>query len=327
MLKRMLLIFIGVIQCMLYSPSLMADGVVWTFPEYISSTGVNASDPCVGLDINGNAVAAWIENGYLISSVMPVNGDWSTSVLISGPGVSSPQLVVDASGNATAIWMQNGIVSTASQPLNGKWSSVTSLSPSGSSAPQIAVDATGNVVAVWVTSGVIESATRLFGGAWQATPDMLSSSGMDLPQVAIGANGNVVAVWHNTVSSPSAVFAANKPISGTWSAAQTISSASYNSAYPKIAVDSHGNAAAIWFRYMVSNNNFSNVVLQAALRPYNGSWAAPADLSGGGYYDPADLVSKVQYDPPAKRLPFGTPPWTGPLFMISWRFYPPAGNG
>lgn len=295
-MKRILALSIGVLQCLLCAPSLMADGVVWTFPETISTANQNASNPCVGLDVNGNAVALWIENGVVRASTMPVNGDWTASVAISGASASAPQLVVDVNGNATAIWVQSGLISTATLPFNGSWSGVATLSAAASSAPQIAVDTSGNVVAIWVTNGVIESATQLFNQSWQATPDILSSTGMDSPQVAIGANGNVVAVWHNAVSTPSAVLSAQKLLSGSWSAAQTISSASYNCAYPKIAVDPNGNAAAIWFRYQVSNMNYSNVGLQAALCPYNASWASAADLSGSGYYNPANLVSKVQYD-------------------------------
>ena len=279
-----------------YSPQLMAGGVVWTSPATISTSNKNASDPQVGLDNNGNVVAVWVENGFVISKTLPVNGSWSSPTTLSGSGASIPQLVVDGNGNANAIWIENGVVNVASKALNGSWSAATALSSSGASSPQIALDTNGNVVAVWVLNGVIQSATHLFGGSWPGSPDDLSGSGMDYPQVAIGANGNVVAVWHGVFSSMDTVFAANKSISGTWNAPEQISSASYNCVFPKIDVDLNGNAIAVWFRYQVANTVYSDVVLQAATCPYSDSWTAPIDLSRAGLYDPASLFGNVYYD-------------------------------
>lgn len=296
-MKKLLAIFVGVLQLLFYSQPLMADGVIWTLPELISTPNQNASEPQIGVDNAGNAVAVWVENGYVLSSIMPANGSWSASSIISGSGSSSPQLTVDVSGNATAVWVENGVISTASLPFKGSWSGITALSSGGASAPQLTVDTTGNLVAAWVANGVIESVTKLFGASWSSPPDMISSSGMSAPQVTISDKGNVQAVWHNLNSSPVTVLAATKSINGKWSAEQTISPLTYNSAYPKVALDSNGNATAIWFKYQDDNTAFSNVELQAAVCPYNGSWAAPLRMQQQlGLYNPAKLVSSVQYD-------------------------------
>lgn len=270
--------------------------VAWTLPTTISSPNQDASSPQVGIDSSGNVVAVWIENGFVLSSTMPVKGNWSSPTTISGSGASVPQLTVDSNGNATAVWVQNGIINAASQPFGKSWGASTALSLSGASSPQMAEDAAGNVVAVWVFNGVIQSATHLFGGSWPGTPDTISATGADSPQVAIGANGNVVAVWHGVVASINAVFAANKSISQTWNAPQVISSPTLNSVYPKVAVDANGNAVAIWFRFQFVNTVYSNVVLQGATGPFNGNWTTPVDISLAGMYNPALLVSNVDYD-------------------------------
>lgn len=309
-----------------YFQPLMADGVIWTFPSTISSIDQDASDPKVGIDSNGDVIAIWIENGFVISSSMPYNGTWTSPTTISGSGASAPQLVVDANGNATALWVQNGIINTATQPAGGSWGSVTALSSSGASSPQIAFDTSGNVVAVWVLNGVIQSATCLFGGIWQATPDTISDAGMDSPQVAIGGNGNVVAVWHGILDSMDTVFTANKPIDGSWNPAEPISSPTYYSAYPKLDVDANGNAIVIWYRFEVANTVYSNVVLQSTSCPYGGSWTIPVDLSRVGIYNPALLTADVDYDGNGNAVATWNTSFDGSSFFYEVALLPAGGT-
>ncbi|MBI2742349.1 MAG: hypothetical protein HYX48_00330 [Chlamydiales bacterium] len=269
----------------------------WTSPPVtISSKGQDASDPRIGIDTAGNAVAAWIENGVVISSNFSFEGSWSEPIAVSDSQASSPSLVVDINGNATLIWIQNDLIWTSSQPSNKNWSTPISLSSSSSSSPQIAVDTSGNLIAVWVGADGIESSTKLSGGSWQATPDLLSDKGADSPQIAIGANGKAVAVWREVISSVDTIFAASKIVNGSWSSAQTISSHSYNSAYPKVAVDKNGNAIAIWYRYHASGDIYSEVVVQASSQPFGKSWTTPTDLSPPGIFNPAFLTALVTID-------------------------------
>ncbi|MBS0606595.1 MAG: hypothetical protein JSR57_06570 [Verrucomicrobia bacterium] len=267
-------------------------------PTTISSGGVDASDPHIGMATSGDIVAAWLENGLVVSRSKPLSNPWDTLATLSGNGATSPQLAVDPSGNATAIWVEGGAVKTANKPSAGSWSSATSLSASSSSAPQIAVRSNGDLVAVWVEGGVIKSSTQLFGGSWSAA-DTLSASGADSPQVAIGDNGDVFAVWHaqNGISLIETIYTATKAIAGSWSAAATISDANTNSVIPQIAVDPNGNATAIWFSYNLSGSDYTNVKVQsAAYSATSFSWSSPVALSEAGKKNPASLQLQVLYN-------------------------------
>lgn len=63
----------------------------------------------------------------------------------------------------------------------------------------------------------------------------------------------------------------------TWSAPSTLSSLMVNSSDPRIATDTSGNATAVWVE---------NGFVKASFMPVNGSWGAPATLSGSGASSP-----------------------------------------
>ncbi len=287
-------------------------------PTTISTPGVDASDSSVAVDPNGNSVAVWLENGIVMSSSQPEDGSWSTSLdTLSNAGSSDPQVVFDALNTVTAIWLENGVVKTSFKLFDGSWSATpVALSGSGASSPSIAIDYQGNAVAVWVENGLIKSSTQLNGGSWSVTPDTLSSAGADSPQVAVGLDGTVVAVWHaeDDVTSIDTIFSATKQIAGTWSAVQEISSASLNSVYPQVAVNSTGDAMAIWFTYSLTGSMYSNVVLQSASLPANGTWSSPLSVSDAGMINPAVLVSHVAFDGDGIGIAVWTTSYDGATF-------------
>lgn len=297
-MKRILIVFFTM---MLSFSLLHCDDITWSSPPItVSSATLNASDPQIAMDSNGNAVAAWVENGLVKSSNLPVNGSWSTSATLSNSGASSPRIVADAAGNATAVWLEGGVLKTSNQPFNGSWSATaTTLVSSGASAPQIAVQASsGDVVVVWVKGSLIQSATKHFNGNWPILPDTISSVIIpsDSPQVAISANGAVIAVWHGVVASVDTVYSATKTLSGAWSLGQAISNALFSSAYPQVAIDPNGNAIAIWYRYNVASSIYSSVVVQSASLSFGGSWTDPVDLSSPGIVNPAHLIARIAID-------------------------------
>ncbi len=268
-----------------------------TPPETISTLGVDASNPHNAMDLNGNIVAIWVENGAIISKNKLVGEDWSTATQLASSGGSAPQIVVDPSGNATAVWVQSGVIKACSQPLGSTWGTVKTLSSSGASSPQIAVNtATGDVVAVWVNAGIVKSSTKAFGGSWSLVADTLSATNSAAPQVAFGSGGKVIATWH-TLNSVSNVYNVNQATKtgslGTWSVAAMISDPSINSVFPQAAVDANGNIFAIWYTYNLQGNVYSNVVLQSAIMLSGSPWSTPADVSEPGRINPVNLTSKV----------------------------------
>lgn len=279
---------------------LMSAEINWSFPpSTLSASGINASNPSLAMDSNGNIVAVWIENGVVKSKSKLVSSGWSgSSATLSGSGASSPRVVSDLNGNSAAIWVENGIIRASTKTLSGNWSSSTSLSTSGASSPSLAVGVAGDLVAVWVRSGNIESSTKLFGANWQ-TRVTITSSGAAFPSVAIGGSGSntrAIVVWQGVASSVNVVFASTRLISGSWSAQQRISDNLRQAGYPDVAVDTNGNAIAVWYCYDVKGPVYSGVVVQSSSRPSTGSWSPITSLSSAGMRNPATLGVRVAYD-------------------------------
>lgn len=301
----------------------------WTFPPTtISSVGVDASDPHIGMASSGDAVAVWLENGEVVSKSKPLGNPWDTLAILSGSGAASPQLAVDPNGNATVVWIEGGGVKTANKPSGGSWSSAFDLSLSSSSSPQIAVGSNGDLVAVWIESGVIRSKTKLFGGSWSLSADILSTAGADSPQVSIGDNGDVFAVWHaqNGISFIETIYSATKTIAGSWSSATTISDPNTNSVFPQIAADSNGNATAVWFIYQLSGSTYSNVIVQAT--SYSAAdfiWNTPQPLSDAGEKNPAKLKSQVAYSNTGLPVAAWSNSYDGATFQIEVSQNNPSG--
>lgn len=278
---------------------IFADPLNWGPPESISDVAQDASEPRIGIDENGNLVAAWIENGVVKAKTKSLNAPWEQdSASVSEHGASSLELVVAPSGDATAIWCRDGVIETASLPFQENWQSPVVLSATGASAPQISVNSSGNLAAIWICDGIIQASIKSINGNWPSLPDDLSLSlaFSDSPQICLGDSGIIVAVWHSINGQIDTIYAASSVFGEPWSDAIAISNLSDASLQPKVAVDVDGNATAIWYRYTYANRNYSDVFVQSAFLPFNGSWTEPLDLSDEGFWDPNELVAAVKYN-------------------------------
>jgi hypothetical protein len=211
-----------------------------------------------------------------------------TDLSTTGQDAFEPVVAVDAAGNATAVWERfngtNDIVQAATRPAGGGWSAGQDLSAAGENARRqhVGVDAAGNATAVWERSNgtnfIIQAATRPAGDAWGAAQD-LSAAGQEAqqPDVAVGAAGDAVAVWKRSNGTNFIIQAATRLAGGGWGAAQDLSAVGQEAQDPRIAVDGHGNAVAVW-----SRSNGTNFIIQAATRPAGGGWGAAQDLSATG---------------------------------------------
>ncbi|MBS0621182.1 MAG: hypothetical protein JSS61_06980 [Verrucomicrobia bacterium] len=270
--------------------------ISWGSPSNISTSGVSASAQQVAIDLSGNAVAVWLENGFVKASTIPAGGSWSAPVTLSGvtAGATAPQVAIDGSGTATAIWIGNSQVQVSQHPLAGSWSSATSISAVGASNPTLAVDNSGNVVAAWALGGSVLSKTKPAAGSWPLLGDTLSITG-SFPTVY--ANEGYAALgWQDTSGANPQVMVATKTIEGVWSVGTAVSQSGINASTPAISIDDFGNTAAIWFRYDVSGNAYSNVILQSSYLPLNGNWSTPVDISEASYVNPALLQKTISID-------------------------------
>jgi len=270
----------------------------WSSPETLSMMMVDASDPQIVMDSSGNSTAAWVENGFIIVSSQPLNGSWGGRTTLSSSDSSSPRLAVDGSGDVTAIWLEGSVVKSSTLPFGGSWGAATTLSLSGASSIVLAVNSNGDAVAVWDRAGFIEAATKPLSLFWSLV-SILSGGTADNPHVAIGENGKIVAVWHAVLAGIHNVQSASQTIGGIWTSAINAVpvATSFVHNYPKVSVDSNGNADLIWYRYISSGDYYSDLfVATSSLANASSAWAIPAPISGTLSLKKVALTNKITHD-------------------------------
>jgi hypothetical protein len=159
-----------------------------------------------------------------------------------------------------------GLLAAAPANAAPTWLAPDDLSATGQNAesPQVALDSQGDAVAVWRrydgANYIVQAATRPAGGAWQE-PDDLSEAGQNAenPQVAVDSQGDAVAVWRRYDGANYIVQAATRPTGGAWQEPDDLSATGQNAENPQVAVDSQGDAVAVWRRY-----DGANYIVQAA---------------------------------------------------------------
>jgi len=267
-------------------------GGSWSAPVNLSKAG--AFEPLVAVDPEGAVTAIWLleraggNRSVVQSASQPAGGSWSAPVNLSSvkQAARSPQVALDPLGGATAVWEveDSGAVQSASRPAGGSWSAPVNVSGTGAWTyqPQVGVDSQGNATAVWTNSegkgSLIESATRPAGGNWSA-PVNLSKPARNTQeaQIAVGPQGDATAIWARSNGGDLVIQGAVRPAGGSWSASVDISAHhGQGGFYPRVAVDSRGNATAVWKGY---DRNRHNLAVQAATRPLGGRWSLPTDVS------------------------------------------------
>lgn len=306
-----------------------AEGLSWERPVTLSSEGIEASNPSISIDSLGNVYAIWLERDVIQSRAMLVGKDWGPSTQVAqGKNINFLQLVTDETGTSTALWVDTGTLKSSTQQLNEAWSTPIVLTDKGvSSNPVLAIDISGNIVAVWVQtdeSNVVslQSSTKLSGRDWQGNPDTISGSTVNssAPDAFIGSDGTVFAVWHSISDAADQLNSASKKINeGVWSQPKQFfpptTSIHYN--YPKVIVDSRGNAYALWFRFNQSEESFSNVVLTASqLRAGTSDWLTIEEISENSLKNPADFTLKLCIDKYDNLLAVWTSSKDGCMFNV-----------
>lgn len=260
----------------------------WSLPVEV---GQDASGgPVLGVDTSGNAVSLWEAfNGanFLIQSASKLfRQNWTLPITISTAGLDGifPSIAVDGSGNATGGWQRfnglSGITQAATKPFGGNWTDPEDIGLGEHivGGTIMAVDGNGNLVSVWTRSdGTIRSATKLFGADWTAPVTISNVGGSEGPVLAVDGQGNAVAVWTKTDGMNNTIQSASKPFGQNWTAAVDISDPGVDVGGPATAIDSNGNAVAVWRGFDGIND-----IIQAAMKPFGQPWSAPVDLSAAG---------------------------------------------
>ncbi len=241
-------------------------GKTWSDPVNMSDTSNNGTFPQIAMDNSGHAVAVWVwydgSNNIIQSSSSSDYGQtWSDPFDLTGTGrnASRPQIVMDNSGYAIAIWERSEIGGTRiessySDNYGVDWYDAVPISEAEENAnyAQIAMDSSGHAVSVWVRSDgandrIQASYTSDYGSTW-STPDTISVVGVDadVPIVTLNDLGHSIIIWTLYSGNNETQVAYSSDYGQNWSSGVTISTAGLEADRPDIAMDSSGNAIAIW---------------------------------------------------------------------------------
>ena len=260
-------------------------GIGWGAAVSIENNDGNAGCPQVAVDPDGNAIAAWQQydgthSHYDIYSNRYDSGTgWSTAedIDMTNSEAFGPQIAIDPDGNAIAVWQQSdgtiySIYSNRYASGTGSWGTAELIENNNNSAfgPQIAIDPDGNAIAVWwqsdgtyysIYSNRYDSTTESWGAAQDI--DMTNSNAF-APQIAIDSYGNAIVVWQQYDGTIYSIYS-NRYDSTTesWGAAKLIENSDLDAYEPQIAINSDGNAIAVWRQhdgtsYSIYSNRYTS---------------------------------------------------------------------
>jgi hypothetical protein len=285
----------------------------WGSPIELSEAGNNAWDPKVAINPAGNVLAAWTrwnDDGDTIIQVTEKKPGqaWGEPEDLSAEGgmAWAPDVEVSAD-RAVIVWHREQIIEAATRDTGGAWQPAVEISESESREPALGMDGEGNAVALWSSGPELslrnaEVASLPLGGAWTepiTIAERLSVEGAQ-PQIAVDPAGRAMAVWTAWDGTARAVEAASGAVTGSWEDPVTISPPGSWSQRAQVAMDSAGNAAAVW--------QGEPLTIQGALfdvtRPELRSLSIPSQARAG------------------RPISFGVSPFDAwsPIGPVSWSF-------
>jgi Fibronectin type III domain len=270
------------------------DGVGWGLATNLMPAGAATTrSPRLGVDADGNAVAAWVQalGGITVvrAARYQVGGAWSAPATISGANedvAGDVAFGVDDTGNAVAVWAAatGGLFSLRAAQFDegtGLWSTATTVAPAGRSPSlvKLVVNRAGTAafVAYRAFDGAhdIVRAARLepASGAWAAPVDV-SSSGQHVSELDVAADeeGGAVAVWNRFDGTYRTVQTAR--YTGVWSAPSDRTSGA-DTADVSVDTDAVGNATAAW----TALDGAVHRVQASAFSATTATWTPAADVS------------------------------------------------
>jgi hypothetical protein len=253
-------------------------GTGWGTATLIETKTSTALGPQVDMNASGNAVAVWLQYDLdyncVWSNRYTAGTGWGTAKMIdTNTGDStSPQVAVDASGNAVVVWEKGYKICSNRFTVGKGWGTVATIDIKTGYAydPQVGIDASGNAVAVWVQyeHGQVDKwdniwSNRYTAGKGWGTAILIeknNAGSAKAPQVSVNSSGNAVAIWRQSDGTQGNIWSNRFTFGKGWGTAIKIEAGTWGVADPQVAVDTSGNAVAVWSHYDFSSSSiWSNI--------------------------------------------------------------------
>jgi hypothetical protein len=246
----------------------------WESAEMIKTEWGKGERPQVTFDRHGNAMAYWSQHDgamyrAYVKRFTPESG-WEVTQRLDNDGNSTTvmQIAFDRHGNALAALAKHfpgaksHVYARRYTPANG-WESeqIIGLDVGSADAIKIAFSPDDTAIAIWHAMDGSSAGTRIYVNRYFPTqgwkkPVPIDPAGGEYPQIAFDGNGNAIAAWKSipAVGKVDKIYAARVTTAGFVEAPRVIGEG-YPIAGLQLAVDSIGNAIAVW----VDNTNiFTN---------------------------------------------------------------------
>jgi len=262
-------------------------GGAWTAPQTIATatgtrSGPHVRDDHAGISDNGAVIVTWESFNIVCgtrscasgsfalhaSRQNPGSGVWVDSGSLLGPGNAAhdARVALDSAGEAMLAALSSpGVYSSATQGASGgAWSSFnTVVNPNNSTiVSDLASDGAGHVTFVYEeidffglnTSAALAVNSSISSNVW-SSPVVLSGGDTIVGEVlfALSSSGTAVTAWLSNTATPEIHAATRASATGNWSNPLKISGPGSSIALEAAAVNSAGNALAIYSGYDVNN--------------------------------------------------------------------------
>jgi hypothetical protein len=251
----------------------------WKTAELLEAdeSGRASSSQQISMTGAGRAIAVWQRQGsgsYNISVNRFDGAAWGGAAFIDSNSVlpRDPQITGNDAGEAIAVWEDSYHI-WANRFDGTSWGQAALIENNSDQAftPQIAMDSYGNAICVWPqrnSSGFSIWAARFNGSYWGTAEMLANNSGtIDPPQIVMNGAGFAIVIWDRVSGSQGEIWV--KSFNGNWGSVELIATGQINpNSYgplPQIALNSAGNAVAVWqqfdgVRYNVYSSYFNGAV-------------------------------------------------------------------
>ncbi|HUW12953.1 MAG TPA: right-handed parallel beta-helix repeat-containing protein [Anaerolineae bacterium] len=276
-------------------------------------------DGAATVDIGADEVhVRWAYLPMVLKSYSSPTLIWSANVRVNddtGTGRQfDPAIAVDASGNAYAVWHDGryytssfGDIFFSFRPVGGDWAPNVKVNDDTSGrhhSPAIEVDGPGNAYAVWEGTPTFWPHDIYFDyrsaeanwGADAKVNDNPKDADHGEPAIAVDSTGSAYLLWVDYRNDPDGacnetcytdIYFSHRPAAGSWGPNVKVNDDAGTGSqwWPSIALDSAGNAFAVWVDGRGGNDD-----IYFSYRPAGGIWGANIKVND-------DVGSARQYRP------------------------------
>ena len=255
--------------------SFTTDNKGWGSAVLIDNASVDSVTPRMAMDVAGNAMVVWEQDGYIWSNRYLAGSGWGTPAAVQNDSAVyalQPEVAVAPNGDAIAVWQQGEpnnepkyhyhVLASYYTAATVSWGAPQYLGDTpvldaveDAYDPQVAIDSAGNALVVWTqtdnTHGDLDVWANRYqaGGSWSGAQLLEHDDVGDhsSPAIAMDPAGNAMAVWAYNDGHIVGIQA-SRYVQGTdsWTTPEDINARVGNAMVPEIAMDKNGNAIAVW---------------------------------------------------------------------------------